>query len=163
MRISDWSSDVCSSDLSDDLRVRRCLALAMRMSSGVCSSDRGGVYPNNGHVMAAKLAAKRSGQLRRTAPSGVNEGSHADAHQTALLAQAQLLLPQSIDVDHCLQLGQQAREVPGIVGHADGRAVRKLLRLDEVKRANFTHVEGHLARAVLRSAEQTSTRLNSSH
>src|SRR3546814_9156576 len=48
-----------------------------------------------------------------------------------------------------LQLGQQAREVPGIVGHADGRAVRKLLRLDEVKRANFTHVEGHLARAVL--------------
>src|SRR3546814_997147 len=112
--------------------------------------------------MAAKLAAKRSGQLRRTAPSGVNEGSHADAHQTALLAQAQLLLPQSIDVDHCLQLGQQAREVPGIVGHADGRAVRKLLRLDEVKRANLTHVEGHLASAVLeqplcnRSEEQTS-------
>src|SRR3546814_10236490 len=115
----------------------------MRMAAAHRSDLAGGVYPHDGHVMAAKLAAKRSGQLRRTAPSGVNEGSHADAHQTALLAQAQLLLPQSIDVDHCLQLGQQAREVPGIVGHADGRAVRKLLRLDEVKRANFTRSEEH--------------------
>src|SRR3546814_8801586 len=112
MRISDWSSDVCSSDLSDDLRVRRCLALAMRMAAAHRSDLAGGVYPHEGHVMAAKLAAKRSGQLRRTAPSGVNEGSHADAHQTDLLAQAQLLLPQSIDCDHCPQTGQQARAFP---------------------------------------------------
>src|SRR3546814_14869519 len=65
----------------------RFLALAMRMAAAHRSDLAGGVYPHDGHVMAAKLAAKRSGQLRRTAPSGVNEGSHADAHQTALLAQ----------------------------------------------------------------------------
>src|SRR3546814_18707679 len=106
----------------------------MRMAAAHRSDLAGGVYPHDGHVMAAKLAAKRSGQLRRTAPSGVNEGSHADAHQTALLAQAQLILPQSIDVDHSLQLCQTARDVPEIIGPADSRAARQQIELDRSRK-----------------------------
>src|SRR3546814_1032953 len=82
MRISDWSSDVCSSDLS--LPIIRWWRLTMQ-SSGGCSPKKSALEPRDAAAAASPLARRLN--LRQNASdhqSGWRGGRRSEEHTSEL-------------------------------------------------------------------------------
>src|SRR3546814_7784279 len=58
MRISDWSSDVCSSDLPDPVMARRIVGVALRLLAGIALL--GGGYHYGARQTVANMADRKS-------------------------------------------------------------------------------------------------------
>src|SRR3546814_6638059 len=79
MRISDWSSDVCSSDLA--ARVRR------RGTAGRCRRRGGGARHRHFHALANPARDARrlsSGHMSARLPSGIVVGARSEEHTSEL-------------------------------------------------------------------------------
>src|SRR3546814_19835202 len=89
MRISDWSSDVCSSDLID-LQRREALA-----ASGSVSGDELTVARNAHHTALAKVRAAEAAQAQaranRAAAIGSRDAHHALIHNSQPAATPEVL------------------------------------------------------------------------
>src|SRR3546814_12128802 len=89
MRISDWSSDVCSSDLGADGRGARRLRRQARRPAcgGKCRGVRGALVPRLAPLPARRAIVRRQGQsLRRAARALPLSGERNAARGRAGLA-----------------------------------------------------------------------------
>src|SRR3546814_5198313 len=93
MRISDWSSDVCSSDLCPDGRWRRQLSLSSeadaRWRRSACEADEGdGANPTFVHYMfflgQCQSVRQASRLLRAMRPNPKGRGYRSEEHTSEL-------------------------------------------------------------------------------
>src|SRR3546814_7252619 len=96
MRISDWSSDVCSSDLiahvqSGEARGTRAIAFAAQPMTGEAGVGRACIAAAQSDEMAGALKPLHRGRIGRAAPGkqrqpckGANGGGRSEEHTSEL-------------------------------------------------------------------------------